>query len=104
MSMIVWMLGLPRISDLYGSAAIVTISIVRYMLYSTIREVDTVLPLNVTSLIPRSLFMEVCVMLVIMHSILIVERIRLLIIMITTMTTTLTTTTNSSRKAECMAC
>jgi hypothetical protein len=105
MSMVIWMLGLPIIFNLHDGATIVPISMVDHMLYPTIRKVDMVLPLNVTSLITRPHFTKVCVILVIMHSILEVERIRFLIIMLTTMTTTMASTytsTNSSRsrKAE----
>ena len=74
------------------------------MLYPTIRKMDTVLPLYVTSLITISLLIKGCVILVIMHSILEVERIWLLIIMVTTIASAITTTTNSSWKADYMAC
>ena len=57
---------------------------VDHMLDPTIRKVDMVLSLNVTSLVTRPYFTEVCVILVIMHSILEMEGIWLLIIMINT--------------------
>merc|ERR1711970_1608308 len=46
------------------------------MLDPSIRKMYMILSLNVTSLITISFFTEVCVILVIMHSILEVERIR----------------------------
>merc|ERR1712098_369521 len=55
------------------------------MLDPPIRKVYMVLPLDITSLITSPHFAEVCVILVIMHSVLEVERIRLLIVMISTM-------------------
>ena len=99
--MVIWMLGLPIIFNLHDGATIVPISMVDHMLYPTIRKSNSVLSLNVTSLITRPHFTEVCVILVIMHSILEVERIWFLIIMISTMTSTYITTNSSrSRKAE----
>merc|ERR1719430_702869 len=70
------------------------------MLYPPIRKVNMILSLDITSFISISFFTEVCVMLVIMDSILKVERIRTVVIT-TSMTTSMTssysmTTTNSS--------
>merc|ERR1712243_501620 len=66
------------------------------MLDPPIRKVYMVLPLNITSLITSPHFTEVCVILVMMHSILEVERIRLLIVMISTMSSNYSTNTSSS--------
>jgi hypothetical protein len=101
MSMVIRMLGLPIIFNLHDGATIVPISMVDHMLYPTIRKVDMVLSLNVSSLITISLLAKVCVILVIMHSVLEVERVWFFIIMITAMTSTYTTANSSrSRKAE----
>merc|ERR1712168_289967 len=50
------------------------------MLDPSIRKVYMVLSLNITSLITSPHFTEVCVILVIMHSVLEVERIRTVVI------------------------
>merc|ERR1719228_20593 len=50
------------------------------MLHPPIRKVNMILSLNITSFITISFFAEVCVILVIMHSILEVERIRTVVI------------------------
>merc|ERR1712055_1209949 len=63
------------------------------MLDPSIRKVNMILSLNITSCITISFFTEVCVILVIMHSILEVERIRTVVItgpMPSTMTTSVT--------------
>ena len=78
---------LPVIFNLHDSTTIVPISMVDHMLDPTIRKVDMVLSLNVTSLITRPHFTEVCVILVIMHSILEVKGIGLLIMIITVAST-----------------
>merc|ERR1719430_1682682 len=65
------------------------------MLDPPIRKVNMILSLNITSFITISFFAEVCVILVIMHSILEVERIRLLIVMISTMSSNYSTNTSS---------
>ena len=87
--------SLPIIFDIHDGATIVAISMVDDMLDSSIRKVDLVLSLDITSLISRPYFTKVCVILVIMHSILEVERIRLLIVMISTMPSTNSTNTSS---------
>merc|ERR1712106_950039 len=91
---------LPIIFNLHDSTTIVTISMVDHMLYPTIRESNSVLTLNVTSLITRPHFTKVCVILVIMHSILEMEGVRPLTIA-SSMTTSYsssntTTSTNTS--------
>ena len=98
---IIWMVCLSTILHLHDSTTIVTIRMVDNVLYTTIREVDGVLALHVTPLITISLLMKLCVVLVIMHSILKVERISMFIIMITTMTKGITT--SRGRVAENMA-
>merc|ERR1719430_3078499 len=71
------------------------------MLYPPIRKVNMILSLNITSFISISFFAEVCVILVIMHSILEVERIRIVIVMISTMSSnTSTNTTSRPRQAQ----
>merc|ERR1712098_364380 len=96
------MMSFPIIFDFHDSTTIVTISMVYDMLDPPIRKVYMVLSLDITSLIPRPHFTEVCVILVIMHSILEVERIRLLIVMISTMSCNYSTNTSSrARKAQC---
>merc|ERR1719347_1476971 len=93
--------SLPIIFDIHDGATIVAISMVDDMLDSSIRKVDLVLSLDITSLISRSYFTKVCVILVIMNSILEVERIWSLIIMIPTMYSNYSTNTSSrSSQAE----
>merc|ERR1712168_923440 len=65
------------------------------MLDPPIRKVYMVFSLDITSLITSPNFTEVCVILVIMHSVLEVERIRLLIVMISTMSSNTSTNTSS---------
>merc|ERR1719315_72060 len=63
------------------------------MLNPSIRKVNMMLSLNITSCITISFFAEVCVILVIMHSILEVEGIRTVVItgpMTSSMTTSVT--------------
>merc|ERR1712055_261453 len=71
------------------------------MLDPPIWKVKMILSLNITSFISISFFAEVCVILVIMHSILEVERIRTVVITSSMTTSSMTsshymTTTNSS--------
>merc|ERR1712066_391456 len=54
-----------------------------------------VLSLNITTFITIPFFAKVCVILVIMHSVLEVERIGLLIVMISTMSSNYSTNTSS---------
>merc|ERR1719430_1173100 len=70
------------------------------MLDPPIRKVNMILSLNITSFITISFFTEVCVILIIMHSIFEVERIRTVVIassMTTAMTTSNMTSTYASR-------
>ena len=83
--MILRMMSLPTIFDLHDSSSISPISMVDHMLDTSIRKSHCVLSLHAATLITRSLLTEVCVILVIMHSILKVEGIRSLIINISTM-------------------
>merc|ERR1711862_715249 len=85
------------IFDLHDSTTIVATSMVDDMLDPSIRKVYIILSLNITSFITRSFLTKVCVILVIMHSILEVERIRFLIVMIPTMSSTNSSTNTSSR-------
>merc|ERR1719430_69051 len=95
------MVCLSLILDLHDSTTIVTISMIDDMLDPPIRKVNIVLSLNITSFITRSFFSKVCVIFVIMHSILEVERIRLLIVMISTMSSNYSTNTSSwTRKTQ----
>merc|ERR1719347_1420700 len=67
------------------------------MLDPPIRKVYMVLPLNITSLITSPHFTEVCVILVIMHSVLEMERIRTVVITMSMTTTNRSNSTNSCR-------
>merc|ERR1719348_1496744 len=89
------MVSFPVILYFHDGTTIVAISMVDDMLDPPIRKVYMVLSLNITSLITRPHFTEVCVILVIMHSILEVERIRLLIVMISTVSSNYSTNTSS---------
>merc|ERR1712203_792137 len=93
------MVCLSIILDLHDSTTIVTISMINDMLDPPIRKEYIVLSLNITSFITGSFFSKVCVILVIMHSILEVERIRLLIVMISTMSSNTSTNTSSRARA-----
>merc|ERR1719308_135128 len=73
------------IFDFHDSTTIVAISMIDDMLDPSIRKVYIIFSLNITTFITISFFPKVCVILVIMNSILEVERIRLLIVMISTM-------------------
>ena len=99
--MIVWMMSLPTILDLHDSSPISPISMIDHMLDPAIRKSHSVLSLHATTLITRSLLTEVCVILVIMHTILKVEGIRSLIINISTMAT-MSKNTIRGRMAEYM--
>merc|ERR1711887_419545 len=71
------------------------------MLDPSIRKVYIVLSLNITSSITSPFFSKVCIILVIMDSILEVERIRLLIVMISSMSSNYSThTTSRARQAQ----
>merc|ERR1711888_311085 len=101
MSMVIRMVCLSIIFNLHYSTTIVSISMVNDMLDPSIRKVNMILSLNITAFITISFFAEVCVILVIMHSILEVERIRLLIVMISSMSSNYSTTTSSrARQAQ----
>ena len=99
--MIVWMVSLPTILDLHDSSPIPTISMVDDMLDPAIRKSHSVLSLHTPTLISRPLLTEVCVVLVIMHSILKVKGVRSLIINISTMAT-MSYNTIRGREAEHM--
>merc|ERR1719244_2167201 len=95
------MVRLFIILDLHDSTTIVTISMIDDMLDPSIRKVNMILSLNIPAFIAISFFTEVCVILVIMHSIFEVERIRLLIVILSTMSSTCSTNTSSrSRHAH----
>merc|ERR1719244_817752 len=95
------MVCLSIIFDIHDSSTIVPISMVDDMLDPSIRKVNIVLSLNITAFIAISFFTEVCVILVIMHSILEVERIRFFIVIFSAMSPTCSTNTSSrSRKAH----
>merc|ERR1719347_1451855 len=93
----IWMVCFSIILYFHDGTTIVAIGMVDDMLDPPIRKVYMVLFLNITSFITRPHFTEVCVILVIMHSILEVERIRLLI-MISTMSSNYST--NASSRAR----
>ena len=101
MSNVFRVVSLSIIFDIHDGATIVTISMVDDMLDSSIRKVDLVLSLDITSLISRPYFTKVCVILVIMNSILEVERIWSLIIMISTMSSNSSTNpTNTASRTS----
>merc|ERR1719430_3063916 len=101
MSNVFRMVSLSIIFDIHDGATIVTISMVDDMLDSSIRKVDLVLSLDITSLVSRPYFTKVCVIFVIMNSILEVERIWSLIIMISAMSSNYSTnSTNSSSRSR----
>merc|ERR1712098_643099 len=96
------MMSFPTILYFHNSTAIVAIGMVYDMLDPPIRKVYMVLSLNISSCIASPHFTEVCVILVIMHSILEVERIRTVVItmsMTSSMATTMTTSMTSSNKS-----
>merc|ERR1719347_2281891 len=96
------MVCLSIIFDFHDSTTIVAISMIDDMLDPSVRKVYIILSLNIASFITRPFFTKFCVILVIMHSILEVERIRFLIVMISTMSPNNTTNTSiRARQAEC---
>merc|ERR1719431_2567480 len=101
MSNVFRVVSLSIIFDIHDGATIVTISMVDDLLDSSIRKVDLVLSLHITSRISRPYFTKVCVILVIMSSILEVEGIWSLIIMISTMSSNSSTNSaNSSSRSS----
>ena len=100
MSMVLWMVSLSTIFDFHHSSTITTISMVDHMLDSTIRKSNCVLAFHISSLITSSLFTEICVVLVIMHTILKMERIRVFIVSTMTSLTPVTNNTIRSRMAK----
>merc|ERR1719228_1054197 len=74
------MSSLPVILNIHHSPTISTISMVDHMLNPTIRKSNSVLSLNITSLITSSNLTKVSVVLVIMYSILEMEGVRSFII------------------------
>merc|ERR1719430_1955673 len=101
MSMVIRMVCLSIIFDIHDSTTIVPISMVDDMLDPSIWKVNMILSLNIPAFIAISFFTEVCVILVIMHSILEVERIRFFIVIFSAMSSTCSTNTSSrSRQAH----
>jgi len=87
---------LSLVLHLHGGATIVICNI-GHMLYPAIRKSHCVFPLYIASLVTRPVLTEVCVILVIMHSIFKVEGVWLFIIAITmTMTSIMTANKSSS--------
>ena len=106
MPMVVRMLGLSIIPDFHDSSTIVAISMIDNMLDPTIRKVDIILSLHVTSLIASPLLSKVCIVFVIMNSILVVKWVWVLIIILsTTMTNSIANTSSNwtSRKSKGIA-
>merc|ERR1711942_370329 len=99
--MIIRMMSLPTIFDLHDSSPISPISMVDHMLDTSIRKNHSVLSLHTATLITRPLLTEVCVVLVIVHTVLKVEGIRSLIINISSMAT-MSNNTIWGREAEYM--
>merc|ERR1712061_440072 len=96
MAMVVRMFGFTIIFNFHDSSSIVTISMIDHMLDPTIRKVDIILSLHVTSLIASSLLSKVCIVFVIMDSILVVEWVWMFIIILSTTTMTNSIANNSS--------
>merc|ERR1711887_290807 len=92
----IWMVSLSIILDIHDSPPIVAISQIADMLYPPIRKSNRVFTLYITSLIPRPYFTKVCIILVIMHSILEVERIRTVIISLAMTSSNMSSTSNKS--------
>merc|ERR1719341_1449903 len=89
------------VRNLHDSATIVTISSVLNILNPTIRESNLVLAHNISILIPRPVFTEVCVILVIMHSIFKLEWVWLFIVVSTmNRATAYSMATSSSSSAQ----
>merc|ERR1719147_55290 len=100
-SMVVRMMSLSTILHIHYCSTIPTISMVDNMLDTSIRECHGVLSLHAATLATGPSLAEVSVILVIVHTVLKVERIRSFIINISTMTT-MTSNTIRGRKAENM--
>merc|ERR1712098_19874 len=100
-SMVVRMMSLPTILHIHNCPTIPTVSMVDNMLDTSIREGHGVLSLHAATLVTGPGLAEVGVVLVIVHTVLKVERIRSFIINISTMTT-MSNNTIRSRKAENM--
>ena len=98
---IIWMMSLSTVLDLHDSSPISPISMVDHMLDTSIRKSHSVLSLHTATLITRPLLTEVCVVLVIVHTVLKVEGIRSLIINISSMAT-MSNNTIWGREAEYM--
>merc|ERR1711970_1097867 len=93
------------VRNLHDSTTIVTISSILDILNPTIRKSYLILSNNIPVLITRPELTEVCVILVIMHSIFKLERVRLLMI-ISTVASTMSSyqsTTMSSSKSPSMS-
>ena len=99
--MIIWVMSLSTVLDLHDSSPISPISMVDHMLDTSIRKSHSVLSLHTATLITRPLLTEVCVVLVIVHTVLKVEGIRSLIINISSMAT-MSNNTIWDREAEYM--
>ena len=98
---IIWVMSLSTVLDLHDSSPISPISMVDHMLDTSIRKSHSVLSLHTATLITRPLLTEVCVVLVIVHTVLKVEGIRSLIINISSMAT-MSNNTIRGRMAEYM--
>merc|ERR1712243_264889 len=84
------MSGFSIIFHFHNSATIVTISFILDILDSTIRESNLIFSINVSSFISRSVFTEVCVIVIIMNTIFKLEWIWLLIFIISITSTAMT--------------
>ena len=101
MSMVVRMFGFTIIFNFHDSSSIVTISMIDHMLDPTIRKVDIILSLHVTSLIASSLLSKVCVVLVIMDTILVVKWVWVFIIILPTTMTNSIANNSSNWTSRC---
>ena len=98
---IIWMMSLSTVLDLHDGSPRSPISVVDHMLDTSIRKSHSVLSIHTATLITRPLLTEVCVVLVIVHTVLKVEGIRSLVINISTMAT-MSYNTIWGREAEYM--
>merc|ERR1719369_2191493 len=88
------------VRNLHDSTTIVTISSILDILNPTIRKSYLILSNNIPVLITRPVLTEVCVILVIMHSIFKLERVRLFMI-ISTVASTMSSSYSSNTSRTC---
>ena len=92
------MVSLSLVGHIHDSSTIVAISGVLYILDSSIRQGNLVLSNNVAILITSSVLAEVCVIMIIVHSILELEGIRMFIV-VSSMTASMASSNYSSNNS-----